>query len=280
MSKSLAICILKGKKWDLFDTNIYPTKQGENLYWVERWAYHINFAVFLRWKSCNPENGKSLSFILPATCHLFFVKDFPDTFVAILLGLVGKSMQTSVRSISLLMSTDKEVLYKELYKSCTSFWSPKVGLTEISLCKSTLFFFSEILLPFLASPFYLKSVLTLPLTGVSWICAIPRILFLRNDRKTSLSSVNPLQIIMWEKHVALILQSCCLCGFVLVFFQYFILKLILCGSIKHAFVCLFYYSTLVFWGHDQAALLHLGKTQAVTDWQPNSLLEQQLYSMT
>lgn len=161
MSRAFDICILKGKKWDVFHT-VYPTKPGENLYRVEKWAYHVNFAVFFRWKSANSENGNSLSFLLPPPATFFF-KDFPDTFMAILVGLIGKSMQTSVRTTSLLISTDKRVLYKELYRSCTSFQIPKAGLTEeISLCKSTLLFFffffpaCEILLPFPNVHFFLN----------------------------------------------------------------------------------------------------------------------------
>lgn len=38
-STALAACILKRKKWVLFHTNIYLTKQGENLYQVEMSAY-------------------------------------------------------------------------------------------------------------------------------------------------------------------------------------------------------------------------------------------------
>lgn len=161
MSRAFDICILKGKKWDVFHT-VYPTKPGENLYRVEKWAYHVNFAVFFRWKSANPENGNSLSFLLPPPATFFFFKDFPDTFMAILVGLIGKSMQTSVRTTSLLISTDKRVLYKELYRSCTSFQIPKAGWTEeISLCKSTLLFFfffpaCEILLPFPNVHFFLN----------------------------------------------------------------------------------------------------------------------------
>lgn len=83
-------------------------------------------------------------------------------------------------------------------------------------------------------------------------CATPHVLFLRNDRKTLLSSVNLLQIIMWENSVVFFLQSVLSLWVWGVFFQYFSLKQVLWGSNKHAFVCLFYNWTLVCWRHDEA----------------------------
>lgn len=99
MSKTLAIRILKGKKWVLFHTNIYPTKPGESSCQVEKWVYHIIFPNFLWWKSSNTENGNLFSFLLPSTPAAFFSEDFPDTFMGIPLGLVGKIMQTSIRTL-------------------------------------------------------------------------------------------------------------------------------------------------------------------------------------
>lgn len=159
------------------------------------------------------------SYSLPAS--FFFLKDFPYMFMASLLGLVGKSMQTSLRTTLLLMSTDKGMLYKELYKSCTSFQSPKVGLTEEpSLYKSTLNFFStcDILLPFPTSPFYLKSVLTLPLTGVSWICAMLHTLpFLEMTEKLYWPLSNPFKSFYGRKALPSFCSQCCLCGFAVFF---------------------------------------------------------------
>lgn len=83
MSKTLAIHFLKGKKWVLFHTNIYPTKKSEDMYQVKKWTYHIIFANFLWWKYSNPENGNLLSFLLPSTPADFFPQDFPDTFMGI-----------------------------------------------------------------------------------------------------------------------------------------------------------------------------------------------------
>lgn len=170
-------------------------------------------------KICQSWKWKFTFFSSIPTCHLFF-KDFPDTFMAILVGLVGKSMRTSVRTTSLLISTDKRMLYKELYKSCTSFQIPKVGLTEeISLCKSTLFFFLHVRynFPSPTSPFYLKSALTLPLTRVS--CAMLHI-FLEMTGKLCWALSTSFKSLCGRIVLSSFCSQCCLCGCG-GFFQYF-----------------------------------------------------------
>lgn len=127
MSKTLAIHILKGEKWVLFHTNIDPTKQGENLYHVEKWIYHIVFLLIF----C----GENLA-ILKMVIYFLFTPAafFPPRFSR---HIHGHSSRTGwkdyvdlCKNIIIIMSTDKGLFYKELYKSRTRVWSPQEGLTE------------------------------------------------------------------------------------------------------------------------------------------------------
>lgn len=165
---------------------------------------HLNFCCFLEVNICQ-------SFIFSKPLPAAFLRDFPD-----LLRIVGKSTQTSVRITSLLMSTGKGMLCKELYKSGTSFQSPKVSLTEeISLCKSTLSVFSmwdTSSLPHL--PFLLKICAHTAFDRSVLHYATLYILFHRNKRKNSVELHQPPLISLSGRKVlpSFYIQYC-LCGF-------------------------------------------------------------------